>query len=567
MDTFRSAIVAAIACLSGVPLHAQVSGAQEKTGVVSTPVDVATHRRLYLETPPGKKPRVVITADPELDDLNSLIRYVLHASDYTTEGLIYASSMYHWKGDGTGKTQNIPFRQYNRNGKDLCPCTDWRWSQDERFIDDVVDAYVQAYPNLIVHNRAYPAPAELRSKIKWGNVAFEGEMEKDTEGSNLIKALLLDDINEPIYLHAWGGQSTINRALRSIEEQYRDTPQWSSIRAKVVSKAVVHPSGDQDETGYTYLRVNWPDIRYGPGGGASAPLGYGAQRNAHPDDRTYYSAAWMQQNVLSKGPLGALMRVWGDGRRLVDNDVFDYFHLSGLSPEQLWAKGYDVWSPIQPKGEFLAEGDTGTFLSLLDNGLEGWRQENRRNPLAYGVAATITPRNPFAVPPPVGAPAWVMALRAARLPATGAGGAAFGGFGAAPGGASSQPNRFTGPLMNDLAGRLAWATSPKFGDANHHPAIRVRKARLTARPGQLVSMIATVSDPDGDQVAVKWWHFENNGTYAGAVTMDQDRGLSGSFRVPTDAKPGDTIHIVAQADDQSTRVPLTRYARTVITVR
>jgi hypothetical protein len=29
----------------------------------------------YLETPPGQKPRVVITADPELDDNNSLIRY------------------------------------------------------------------------------------------------------------------------------------------------------------------------------------------------------------------------------------------------------------------------------------------------------------------------------------------------------------------------------------------------------------------------------------------------------------------------------------------------------------
>jgi len=35
----------------------------------------------YLETPVGKKPRVIITADPELDDSNSMVRYILHATD------------------------------------------------------------------------------------------------------------------------------------------------------------------------------------------------------------------------------------------------------------------------------------------------------------------------------------------------------------------------------------------------------------------------------------------------------------------------------------------------------
>ncbi len=66
-------------------------------------------------------------------------------------------------------------------------------------------------------------------------------MAKDTPGSNLIKSLLLDDEEAPVYLHAWGGQSTIARALKSIEEQYRGTPQWGAIRAKVIRKAVIHP--------------------------------------------------------------------------------------------------------------------------------------------------------------------------------------------------------------------------------------------------------------------------------------------------------------------------------------
>src|SRR5262245_44041502 len=195
-----------------------------------------------LETPSGRKPRVVITADPELDDSNSLVRYLLYSSDYQTEGLIYASSQFHWKGDGKGTKLSVPGREYTRFGLNLCPCTSWRWAPNERFIDDAVEAYAKAYPNLRVHDRNYPAPEVLKSKIRWGNVEFDGEMSKDTPGSDLITSLLLDDDDSPVYLHAWGGQSTIARALKSIEEQYKGTPRWEAIRAKVSGKAVIHPS-------------------------------------------------------------------------------------------------------------------------------------------------------------------------------------------------------------------------------------------------------------------------------------------------------------------------------------
>src|SRR5215831_16971584 len=82
------------------------------------------------------KPRVVITADPELDDNNTLIRAILYSSDFRIEGLVYASSGVHWKGDGKGTTQFIPGREYSRLG--LCPCTSWRWPEDDRFIDEIV---------------------------------------------------------------------------------------------------------------------------------------------------------------------------------------------------------------------------------------------------------------------------------------------------------------------------------------------------------------------------------------------------------------------------------------------
>jgi len=159
------------------------------------------------DAPARQHPRVVVTTDPELDDANSLIRYLLYSTDFRTEGLIYASSGFHWKGDGSGKKVSVPNREYSRFGLNLCPCESWRWAADEHFIDLAVANYEQVYPNLRVHDRNYPTPAELKSKIRWGNVEFDGDISQDTPGSDLIKALLLDDEPGPVYLLAWGDKA------------------------------------------------------------------------------------------------------------------------------------------------------------------------------------------------------------------------------------------------------------------------------------------------------------------------------------------------------------------------
>src|SRR5436305_1933413 len=86
------------------------------------------------------KPRIVITTDPELDDSNSLVRLLLYSTDFRIEGLVYASSQFHWKGDGNGTKWFVAGREYTRFGlKDLCPCTSWRWAEGERYIDDAVE--------------------------------------------------------------------------------------------------------------------------------------------------------------------------------------------------------------------------------------------------------------------------------------------------------------------------------------------------------------------------------------------------------------------------------------------
>src|SRR5690606_32308439 len=48
------------------------------------------------------KPRTVVMHDPELDDQNTLVRYLLYSNEFDTQGLVYQSGRYHWKGDGQG---------------------------------------------------------------------------------------------------------------------------------------------------------------------------------------------------------------------------------------------------------------------------------------------------------------------------------------------------------------------------------------------------------------------------------------------------------------------------------
>ena len=315
------------------------------------------------------KPRVVITADPELDDNNTDIRAILYSSDVTFEGLIYVSSQFHWTGDGKGTTQYIAGREYTRMG--LCPCTSRRFSPDEHFIDNIVNAYAKVYKNLKVHDPDYPSPEELKSKVKWGNVEFDGDFSKDTDGSNLIKSLLLDDKAGPLYVTAQGGESTIARALKSIHDQYAKTPQWDAVREKVSRKLIIIPSGDQDGTEASYIRPNWPEVREYQFSGIN--YGYAAQDRAAAENKIYYTAEWTRENVSARGPLGAEYRVWGDGKQMVKDDRTDYFGLSGYTAEELKSKGYLVWLAPHPKGEFLGEGDTPTFLNLIGDGLRAYQ--------------------------------------------------------------------------------------------------------------------------------------------------------------------------------------------------
>jgi len=531
------------------------------------------------------KPRVVITADPELDDVNTLIRAILYTPELRIEGLVYASSGVHWKGDGKGTTQYMPGREYTRMG--LGPRTSWRWPEDDHFIDEIVDAYAKVYPNLKVHDRDYPSPAQLKSKIKWGNVEFDGDYSKDTEGSNLIKALLLDEQPGPLYVTAQGGQSTIARALKSIYDQYASTPQWEAIRNRVSLKLVIIPFGDQDGTYAKYIKPNWPEV-------ANWQLtminyGYGIRSGLAPENQVFISAPWTRENILSRGPLGAMYRVWGDGKQMAKGDRTDYFGVSGATADQLREMGYMVWTPPQEKGTFISEGDTPTFLNLLANGLRahengywgGWGGRRRDgNAPAFGRGGAqvqpASPTDPGIAPglAPAGSTANApnppdLATTSNAAPAAGRGTMIGGGRGGQtiPANTAAVNARFFAASQNDFAARLKWSVTPNFSDANHPPKVGVKgPLDLSARPGATVRLDATVSDPDRNTVKVTWWQYNDAGTYPGDISFSDATAVTTTLHVPDDAKSGQTIHVILEATDNGTP-PMTRYQRVIVRVQ
>jgi hypothetical protein len=491
----------------------------------------------------SSRPRVIITADPELDDNNSLIRFILYSASFEIEGLIYSSSQFHWKGDGKGTRFMVPGREYTRYGLNLCPCESYRWKKDERFMHEVVEAYEKVYPNLVLHDPLYPSPDLLKSKIRYGNIEFEGDFSKDTEGSDLIKSVLLDDKPGPVYVTAWGGQSTIARALKSIDENFSNKPEWRSIKEKVSRKLVILPSGEQDNTYVTYIKPYWPDVDYrkyenGPN------YGYGAQLMASKENGTYLTAQWMQEHITSKGPLGERYRVWGDGKQLVEGDRFDYFGLEGYTNEQLKQMGYVVWMPVQEKGSWLGEGDTKTFMNLIPNGLEamekgypgGWGGRPFQPNEAYV--------DPFSNDTSKVKDLVISASSLKKMSSAEKNTAVFPDFFAA--------------AQHDFAARMQWSMTGDRKGANHPPRVLIKgEQEIQARPGQEIRLRVQVEDPDGDAYTIKWWTFLKD-QYTPEIELTAAGVTGAKIHLPQHLATGQTLYVVVEVTDRGTPA-LTRY--------
>ncbi|KAF2095257.1 DUF1593-domain-containing protein [Rhizodiscina lignyota] len=466
------------------------------------------------------KLRTIVTTDMEQDDLASLIRYILYTNDLDTQGIIYTSSRYHWAGDGKGTEFFLPGREYNTSQ------TSWRWTGTQTIQDKILKAYAKVYPNLRRHDPSYPTPNELLSK-----------MDHDTDGSNLIRSLLLNEDPRPLYLQAWGGTSTIARALKSIEERYSASWQWPRIRDLVSRKAVILASGFQDETYVDYIAPTWPQIRVEELSAGYSTWGYNCnqgQGNTRglPDDHVYFTGDWIRANI-EMGPYGKLYRSWLDGQSMPGDPEDIFGNITKASSPTAWCKPLGQY-------DFLSEGDDVAFNPLLTTGIQdpsnpnlgswgGRAKQNTTSPDLWGMVETEKAENGTEVE-------------------------------------NYTTNRWIAAVQNDFAARMHWTITPEYRKGNHAPSVDILNGKsVKAYPGSTVKLSSQVSDPDGDHVTTSWWQYFEEGTYPGAVTVTANHNHGATVKIPADAKPGQTISVIVQGTDDG-HFPLTRYDRVFIHV-
>ena len=474
------------------------------------------------------KPRVIVTTDGEVDDIDSFIRFLLYANEFEIEGLVYSSSQWHYAGDGQGTlfTSEMP-NTAQRYGER----TDLRWPGTE-WMQHYIKQYTAVYDNLLLHDPAYPSPEELLSVIRVGNIDFEGEMENDTEGSELIKQILLDENPAPVNLQIWGGTNTVARALKSIEDTYKNTPEWQDIYTRVTAKAVIYTILDQDATYRKYIAPQWPEVKVLYNSAQFWSFAYSWTRVVPVELQGYLRGAWFAEHIkFNHGPLLADYFLWGDGRQILN----DPEHRQG-NLEYTFERGYTQY-------DFISEGDSPAYFYLLDTGLRssenpaygGWSGrliQSDTYPSRWEDGNHVTDYNPYSDQYDTAFP----------------------------------QTRWIGAIQNDFAARADWNVL-SYDAANHPPIVTLNHAHdLVVSPGMNVLLSGSATDPDGDTVSFRWWQYDDADTYEGNIVIRNADNRQASYTVPEDAPTGTTIHVILEVTDIGLPA-LTRYQRVISVVR
>jgi hypothetical protein len=447
------------------------------------------------------KPRVLVLTDieNEPDDAMSLVRFLTYSNNWEVEGLVATTSI-HLKETTAA----------------------WR-------IRDIVQAYGQVRGNLELHEPGYPSGDYLLSVTTEGlplyGMTAVGEG-KDSSGSELlIKAVDRDD-PRPLWVLVWGGTNVIAQALWKVQAS-RSKKELDTF----VSRMRVYAISDQDDTA-PWIRKTFPNLFYIASPGFHAGGGYHfATWSGISGDHFHgrFSGAefpivdnpWLDEHIRSKGPLGAkypLVKYLMEG----DTPTFLYLVNNGLgSPEHpdwgSWGGRYELCTPPTQKW-FLEPETRPLWCDAMDEvlGIDGnWYTTNK---------ATI----------------W----------------------------------RWRSAFQNDFAARMDW-TIKSYKDANHPPVVKLNHpAELSAKPGDRVDLSAEGTyDPDGNELSYRWFYYSEVGTMSTAVARtgdpvpitDADKPKAW-FTVPTTrVHRYGTMHIICAVTDNGTPA-LTRYKRVIVNV-
>jgi len=283
---------------------------------------------------------------------------------------------------------------------------------------------------------------------------------------------------------------------------------------------IVQPS---TQTGGEYYYATWTGIS----GDAYYRNGLGANTSVVTNE-------WLDANIRSKGPLGKLY----------------------------------------PRFAFIMEGDTPSFLGLIDNGLNSFRR-----PDWGGWGGRYLHRQPYGETHAIWTQGGDMFPRVtSQDTVTGIDGRQY---------ISDQATiwRWREAFQNDFAARMDWTISD-YAHANHNPVLEVNGQPGTApividiEVGKSVTLDASRSrDPDGQQLQYRWFHYGeagSTGTSPAEITISHGDTNKAVVTAKATSRPQwmnrntpapttGTAHIILSVTDNGSP-RLTSYRRVILNV-
>jgi hypothetical protein len=460
------------------------------------------------------RPRVIIISDigNEPDDQMSLVRLLIYSNELEIEGLIAATST--WQ-----KTAIHP-----------------------ETMRTLIEAYGQVRLNLMLNAQGWPEAAELRSRVYAGQpgygMAATGEG-KASEGAKAIVRALEREDSRPLWVCIWGGANTLAQALMDLR-----TSKPPEEVASLVGKLRVYSISDQDDAGQ-WMRREFPGLFY-------------IVMPSTQDGNEYYFATWtgISSDAYYAKDVGAdpkpVTNVWLD--------------------ENIRSKG--AMGKVYPRVAYIMEGDTPSFLGLIDNGLNAYRR-----PDWGGWGGRYVYRQPHGETHPF----WSQG--GSELSHGNSQDTVIGADGQEHTSDQATIWRWRQAYQNDFAARMTW-TVADFAHSLHNPLVVVNGAAGTApvemevTVGQSVTLDASRStNPDGQKLHFHWFHYAEAGTADGnlaGVTLTDAETSRVTVRTasvcgppglwPTPCKGTGVAHIILAVIGEGS-LPLTSYRRIILHVR
>ena len=493
-----------------------------------------------------QKIRTIITQDAEVDDQNSLRHFLFYANEVELQGIVQTSSKFHWQGVPCAvKPKNIredDFGSSEGSGPYDAP---YRWPGTD-WMMQVIDDYEKDYPQLVKHAEGYPTPEYLRSITKIGNIGYEGEMEAPSEGSELIRAHILDDDERPLYLQVWGGTNTIARALMDIENEFGESPEWPALHEKITQKVIITACGEQDPAYRQYVAESWPGIPFIK---TLQMRSYAYPWFVMPEgeSKDTLRADFMKKEILEgRSALTAGYCTWMDGHEYEGEGPAGQF---GANPNIVneWFGAKMGFKP--EKYDFLSEGDSPTYICLFP-----WGFRTLENFAWGGMAGRYRPIEDQFNSKGEKLNLWDVALdhytdRAGKTSEV----------------ESMWP--YVADVQRDFAARVGWVDAATFAEGEHAPRLTIAEGLDHAvKAGEALTLHAQATSPDETEVKVTARIYpEASAPWAEKAQVLQE-GEEFTVSIPKEATPGDTLHVVFKAQAGG-HYRLTYYQQAILRVQ